>query len=160
MKIFLSAPYLQYFSSDAGMNENYRNRMSKIIDVIKEKRITVLSAHIRKSFEVGVDTPEEAVEYDFCGIKNADFLIAFIGDDVPSYGVLMEIGFAAAHKKRIYLFYRATINSLPFLTRGLNIWTETIFVEYLNDGDAKNKLYSLLDNEQNRRYKGEISYGK
>jgi len=149
VKIFFSAPYMEYFSFDTGMEQNYRDRILKMISIIEEEQITVLSAHIRKSSDINIDTPEDAVKYDFQGIKEADFLIAFIGDDIPSYGVVMEIGFAAALRKRIYLFHHININPFPFLIKGLNIWTETIFIEYLNDFDAEGKLISLLNNELN-----------
>jgi len=147
MKVFLAAPYMLFFSTESGVEPVFRDRINGVLATIQKKNVTVLSAYARENWVADLDEPEDAVNYDFRAIEEADFLIAFIGDKTPSNGVLMEVGFAAAHKKRICIFYKKNLKPFPFLARGLNTWTDTELVEYKNDADAYKKLDKLLEKE-------------
>ena len=150
MIVFFGAPYMQYFSPEAGVENEHRERIDKMMSVFKNKPITVYSAYARENWVADIDSPEDAVDYDFRAIERADLLIAFLGDTTPSSGVILEIGFAAAQKKRICLFHSTALDALPFLIKGIHIWTEITFIEYTNDEDAYRKLWMLIDNEMKR----------
>jgi len=147
MKIFFAAPYMQYFSPEVGVDIDYRKRIDNIMSVFKKKPIIVYSAYARENWVADIDSPEDAVDYDFRSIEKSDILIAFLGDTIPSSGVILEIGFAAALKKRIYLFHRTALDALPFLVKGLHIWAEITFIKYDDDSDVYRELSSLIDNE-------------
>ena len=90
VKIFLAAPYMQYYSPDIGVEPSFHNRISNIVAFIQKKEITVLSAFARENWVAHIDDPEDAVEYDFHGIEIADFIGVFI-DNNDKYKLNMWI---------------------------------------------------------------------
>lgn len=147
MVVFFAAPYMQYFSPETGVEIEYRKRIDNILAIFKKKPVTVYSAYAREGWVADIDSPEDAVDYDFRAIEKSDVLIAFLGDTIPSSGVILEIGFAAALKKRIFIFYMTAFDTLPFLVKGLRIWPEIEFIKCDDDYDATRKLSLLINNE-------------
>lgn len=147
MEMFLAAPYMQYFTPATGVELDFQDKVLGLVSAIQRRGVTVLSAFVRENWIADVDNPADAVDYDFRGISRAEFVMAFLENDNPSYGVLVEIGYAAALKKRLYIISRMTQAQAPYLVTGLSAWTEAIAVEYTDDDDLYRKIDTILDNE-------------
>jgi nucleoside 2-deoxyribosyltransferase len=143
MKIFLSAPYTIHIDSDTGLiQDNFRAFLQKIIDYFQNRNIEVVSAHLREEWGADIYTPEKAIVSDFSSIIDVDFIVAYIGVP-PSPGVLMELGFAASLKKRIFIIAKKN-EPIPYLAQGLNEWTQTEFIYFNEISDLFLKCDKLI----------------
>ena len=146
MKVFIAAPYMLFFSPNKGIEINHKSRIEEIIKNFSDYHLEVFSAFSRKNWIAELDNPEDAVNFDFHGIESSECLFAFIGDSELSQGALIEIGFAAALNKKIFIFHHVNIPFIPFLINGLHVWTDTVIESYINDDELYEKLILILNN--------------
>ena len=140
--IFLCAPYTFTIDSKTNLiNETYKAWLQKIIDYLQQKVDILYNSHTREEWGVKLSSPKEAVSIDFAEIRIADCIIAYIGNP-RSIGVSVELGFAAAHKKPIFILNEKD-DEVPYFVQGLEAYTN---VKLINFEDL-NDLFIKLDKE-------------
>jgi nucleoside 2-deoxyribosyltransferase len=143
MKIFFSAPYTSQIDNDTRLiKADFKAWLEELIFFIKSQGVKVISSHIRENWGENIFSPPDAITADFSGIERSDLLVAYVGEPA-SAGVLMELGFAAAIKKKVVII-KEKGSELPYFANGLNAWTETEFIEYENNGQLKELLKQRL----------------
>ena len=76
-------------------------------------------------------------------IRNCDLLVAYLGDPL-SYGVQMELGFAAAFEKPIIVIHESHINP-PYLVNGLGGITRFSNVTFNNEAELLDQLHKQVE---------------
>ena len=140
--IFFCAPYIKKIDNETKLiNEEFKDWLSKIIEYFKKNIQNVNNSHVREEWGANIYPPSDAIRHDFSDIRNADCVIAYIGNP-PSSGVLVELGFAAAIKKPIVIF---TENKqlIPYFVLGLNNWTNTKIIVF----DSLEDLFDKFNQE-------------
>jgi nucleoside 2-deoxyribosyltransferase len=143
MKIFLSAPFSSVYNEQKGIvDPKFRERLQKIITLIKKKNHDILSSHLRENWGKNRMHPSEFTLLDIKEIKSCDLVIAYLNSQ-PS-GVYMELGWASAFKKKIIIITEQPLSQLTPLIGGLNRITETIIIKFKDENELLRKLDSVL----------------
>ena len=84
--------------------------------------------------------PIEVPFYDFNGVKAADILIVLLDKNLPYFGTLMEIGFALALGKPVYIIGTDPFSVTPLFNHPL------IFpIEYFKDTESTTEIIKYLN---------------
>lgn len=62
--------------------------------------------------------------------------------------VLFELGYAIAHKKKIRIFIKRSLQNVSDEFKNLNLLTPIGFVDYINSGQILNSLWKLVDDAE------------
>ena len=139
MKIFLSAPFTDKVDKNTDLiDPTYRDWLEKLIFFIEKRNHQIISSHVREAWGKKRDLPEVAIVNDFTSIREADMLIAYIGDP-PSLGVQMELGYASSYHKKIVILCDSGTR-LPFMVEGLHKITEVCLIRFENSEDLFSKV--------------------
>ena len=143
MRIFLSAPFSSVYREQTGsVDPKFRDRLEKIITLIKEKNHELISAHLREKWGKKRIHPNVFIPLDLKEIEECDLVIAYLGHQ-PS-GVYIELGWASAFKKNIIIITEQPISQLSPLIQGLNRITKTIIINFREESELLAKLASVL----------------
>ena len=124
-----------YMNSDTKLLFNdYREYLENLIKTLRFSNHEVLSAHELEEWGAINPSSREAVKFDFEGINKSDAMVCYIGDKEKGFssGVHLELGFASALKKRIIVLHNDKIEEIPYLIRGLDVYTEIVLLN-MND---------------------------
>jgi nucleoside 2-deoxyribosyltransferase len=148
MKIFLAAPFTQMLDGETSrFAVPYREWLEEIIAFLRDAGHEVISAHIRELWGDALQPPSVALANDWAGIRQADVVIAHVGNP-PSPGVQMELGIALSLGKRLVVLTSRDA-FVPYLNRGLPDVADCIICEVGENGEVAEILASIV--EQDRR---------
>jgi nucleoside 2-deoxyribosyltransferase len=102
-KVFLSARLTKAIKKDGIFDPGTRQAVSAVVNRLKEKGLTVFSAHLVEDFGQTKVEPEEFAPRDFKEICEADSVVVLF-DEPISAGTCIEIGWATALQKPVVVF--------------------------------------------------------
>lgn len=94
---------------------------------ILDKKADIFLAHFREKWGKELMTADECTFDDFKEMKESDVVLAFPGNPI-SGGVHIELGWASALNKKIYLFLEKNASYSP-LIEGMKTITDVRIVE-------------------------------
>lgn len=134
MNIFLAAPFTQLLDAGSGLITGpQRQRIEGLIEWLEGDGHVVVSSRVREDWGKRLEPPDQALAADMASLKEADVLVAFLGDP-PSPGVQMELGAAIAWRKRVLVLVEAG-KAIPYLVGGLHEVTDATVAEFGDDDD-------------------------
>lgn len=115
-KFFIGGPITNMFKDDV-FDQRFKKLLLSLFDIIKTKGNIVFSAHLTEHFEKKVkETDKEIVKRDLNWIDQADICFFLFPTDVEGNairtdGTFIELGYACARKKVIYVFWNDKVSS-------------------------------------------------
>ncbi|MGB8456004.1 MAG: nucleoside 2-deoxyribosyltransferase [Anaerocolumna sp.] len=140
-KIFLAAPFKSLVDeNNLIMDDKSKEQISNLIIYLENKGFHVHNAHKREQWGQQFMPPDQCTQIDFNQISDCDILIAFPGNP-PSPGTHIEIGWASALDKRIFLLLHESINNYAYLIQGLHTVANITYIVY----STEEEYYKELD---------------
>ncbi|MDD3048397.1 MAG: hypothetical protein PHQ89_00180 [Bacilli bacterium] len=128
MKIFISCPFSGILDKNSGLvKKEYRFFFDTIINFLESNNIDYYLAIKREDFGKNYISAAEATISDFQGVQNCDILFVIPGNPI-SGGVHIELGWASAFNKKIYIFLEKDAKYSPVLM-GLNSLTNVTYCD-------------------------------
>lgn len=147
MKIFFAIPYSQLCDEHYVVRKNYREFLEKLIQSTKQLGCDYFLAHERENWGKQYTSDVESTQIDFTTIKDADLICVIPG--IPhSGGVHVELGWAAANKKKLRIFLQKGYTYSPMVT-GIHKLTDTKYYYYNDDfgPDLLNLMINCIKEE-------------
>ena len=141
IKLFLAAPFTQYLENGL-VTLNHQEGIKRVYSELEQNGFEIFSAHQEEEMGKDLDDPATAIVRDLKELKEADILIAFIGDP-PSPGVQMEIGAAITMDKPIIYLIKEG-EKAPYLTDGIPIVTQAHRINYQDYENASKQIIKLI----------------
>lgn len=143
MRIFLSAPFTEKLDPHTQLIQPvFRRWLERLINFLEGKGHQVINAHVREAWGEKLEPPEIAIANDFASIKDADLVIAYIGNPY-SPGVQMELGFASSFGKKTIILTESD-PEIPYLVKGLHKLTNTVIIRFNTQEDLIAKLDKVV----------------
>lgn len=131
MNVFIAFPFTDIIDQNTNtVKTESKLFLEKIMNSLLEQGHYVFLAHHREEWGKKLMTAEQCTPADLEEMKTTDIVLAFPGEN-PSGGVQVELGWASALKKKIYLFLHTHTNYSP-LVYGLSTITEAEIIKYEN----------------------------
>ena len=128
MKYFLAYSFSALIDSKTGLvDEKNRQFLEDMRNSILDKKVDIFLAHFREKWGKELMTADECTFDDFKEMKESDVVLAFPGNPI-SGGVHIELGWASALNKKIYLFLEKNASYSP-LIEGMKTITDVRIVE-------------------------------
>lgn len=128
MKYFLAYSFSALIDSKTGLvDEKNRQFLEDMRNSILDKKADIFLAHFREKWGKELMTADECTFDDFKEMKESDVVLAFPGNPI-SGGVHIELGWASALNKKIYLFLEKNASYSP-LIEGMKTITDVRIVE-------------------------------
>lgn len=127
--IFIACPISKYLT-DTGMNKEYEVFIKKVYSVCEKYTSKVFLALKREEYGKAKMADNVCTPLDYEEMEKADLIIAFPED---SQGVAVELGWASAMKKNVFLILNKNYSNSP-LINALHMVTNTeyCYIENLN----------------------------
>lgn len=143
-RIFLAAPFKSLINEDTSiMHKEPMEQIMSMINYLEDKGYSVHNAHKREKWGKEFMTPDECTKVDYDEIEKCDIFIAFPGIP-PSPGTHIEIGWASALKKKIYILLEQKDENYAYLVRGLHTVADVTYITYQGEKECMDKLGSYL----------------
>lgn len=143
MRLFLSAPFTQLLREDRKSDlAAFSASWNSIVERLQAAGHVVYSAHRREAWGAKLDTPEDALMTDLKWLREADLLLAYVGEP-PSPGVQLELGYALAIGLRCIIFVEHG-RPEPYLLRGIPAVADAEIVE-IHDVDEMGAMLMHRD---------------
>jgi len=126
-KIFIGAPFTMYLK-DNTFRKKPKIMICKIIEIIKELKVEMYSAHLNENWGTIKISPQQIVNNDLNNLKKCTHFICYL-INIKSIGTLIELGVAISLKKEILLISKPEIYQKSDFVAGL---TELKFVRFCN----------------------------
>ena len=128
MKYFLAYSFSALIDSKTGLvDEKNRQFLEDMRNSSLDKKADIFLAHFREKWGKELMTADECTFDDFKEMKESDVVLAFPGNPI-SGGVHIELGWASALNKKIYLFLEKNASYSP-LIEGMKTITDVRIVE-------------------------------
>jgi nucleoside 2-deoxyribosyltransferase len=149
-KIFLAGPFKSIINPET--NQVYSHHQSMIDNLIRffeENGYEVHNAHKREGWGKKMMLPEECTKIDFEEISSCQYFVAFPGSPA-SPGTHIEIGWASALKKRVFLLLEKE-KDYAFLIRGLYTIASVEMIYYKDESDYLKQIKYFFDHSKEIR---------
>lgn len=144
MKFFLAYSFSALIDSKTGLvDEGNKQFLESMRNRILDKKEEVFLAHFREKWGKELMTADECTFDDFKEMNESDVVLAFPGNPI-SGGVHIELGWASALKKKIYIFLDKDAAYSP-LIEGMKTITDVRIVELPSDYSADTILESVVE---------------
>lgn len=138
-KVFLAGPFKGMIDPRTNqVDAHYQGMLDHLIIFFETHGYEVHNAHKREAWGKKIVSPEECTKIDFDEIRNCQYFVAFPGSP-PSPGTHIEIGWASALKKRIFLLLELE-KEYAFLIRGLSMIASIEAIYYRSEQDYLTEL--------------------
>jgi nucleoside 2-deoxyribosyltransferase len=122
LRVFLAAPFVQLIDQVTGaVTPIWEDRIVRLAAALSGRGATVFSAHINEEFGRSALAPDACVPSDYAAMVACDLVVAYPGNPVSS-GVSVELGWASALHKPIYVFDDNAATYSPMIEA---LWTVT-----------------------------------
>lgn len=152
MKVFISCPFTGLCKDENyEIKDEYKPFFEKMIKEFEKINVDYYLAIKRENWGIEHKGPEECTLSDYEGIKSSDFLIVIPGNKMSkgiSGGVHIELGWASALKKKIYILKEDNFQYSP-VVMGLSKLTKTYYHTCNNflDDNMLNTIVSIVKEE-------------
>lgn len=140
MNVFISCPFTGLCGEEKyEVKDQYKHFFNRLTDMMEDRGVEYYLAIKRENWGLEHKGPEECTKSDYEGVKSSDLLIVIPGNNQSkgiSGGVHIELGWASALNKKMYILIEDKFNYSPVLM-GLNSLSETHYY----------KCNSFLDDE-------------
>lgn len=100
-RIFICTPITQALDRRTGLlRMRTATRISRVAEALRAENHDIFLAIDREKWGKAIMPPDQCTRLDFDGLQAADHIVAIFGD-APSEGLIMELGWASALKRRI-----------------------------------------------------------
>jgi len=141
MKIFFAAPFTSLLSANLGFSSYHQQLFEAVLNALTASGHRVFSAHVREEWGKKLLTAEQLVPDDYKALLDADLVLTHLVEPI-SQGVLIELGWASAHRKPIVLITKSAESYSPMIY-GLRMLTNVWPVNF--EGGAFGSLIADLN---------------
>jgi len=139
MKFFLAYSFSALIDDKTGLvDDKNKQFLENMRNSIIKRKETVFLAHFRENWGKELMAADECTFDDFKEMNESDIVIAFPGNPI-SGGVHIELGWASALKKKIYIFLEKNASYSP-LIEGMKTITDVRVVELPDNYTAETVL--------------------
>lgn len=139
-KIFLAAPFKNLVNEkNIIMDDKFKAQIKSLIIYLENKGFNVHNAHKREHWGEQFMPPDQCTKIDFNEISDCDILIAFPGNP-PSPGTHIEIGWASALNKKIFLLLYENEKNYAYLIQGLHTVANVTYIIYSKEEEYYKEL--------------------
>lgn len=142
--IFLAAPFKNLIDKDTSLLiKECMNQLMSLISLLESLGYSVHNAHKREKWGKEFMSPDECTKIDYDEISKCDIFIAFPGNP-PSPGTHIEIGWASAMNKKIFILIEEKEEHYAYLVRGLHTVADVTYITYQNENEYIEMLKKYL----------------
>lgn len=130
MHVFIAYPFTQLVDEDTNrISFEKQVFLEKTRELVMKKGHTVFLAHYRELWGKNLMSADECTPADYAEMQKADVIRAFPGEQTPSGGVMIELGWASSLGKKIILFCENNTRYSP-LVYGLHALGNVRLITY------------------------------
>ncbi len=143
-KIFLAAPFKSLVDEKKSlMCEKSKMQILNLITFLESKGYSVHNAHKREHWGLEFMPPDQCTQIDYNEINKCNIFIAFPGNP-PSPGTHIEIGWASAFNKKIFILLHGAEENYAYLIRGLHTVADVTYIIYSEEKEYYEALNRYL----------------
>jgi nucleoside 2-deoxyribosyltransferase len=118
MNIFLATSFSSKVDAHGAVLSEFKRQLERLITLCEAEGFSVFCAARQDGWRLNDVDPVDAFNKDIQALDKADAVIALVGNNPPSAGVRLELGYALAKGKRMLCLYDAK-ERFPYVDIGL-----------------------------------------